>query len=394
MWRSRDVRSDLRKPCGGFGLGQPGICIGVECSGYEFCITGVRREHMRRRRTHGRCDRAHRRHLRQNGGRRCHSRRPLANPASTISSVMLANAIAWSIAAASMHGGCRSRASSPSGRPRIDAAENPQCGAPMRDEAAPGQALGRTPSPRSARVRMSPRPTPPNIDSVDTQRLSAFEAAPTRTRRRDRTRSGDRRRHSTQAAAPWRRPSALDAQHPVPPDLDDLASQWQRALDAGELALRAAVGTLPASYLNRRRRELIQERQDTAALLTGLARSRGVRPLPWLSPVPLSKEMLGLTAPILACLFDLDGVLTDSARLHAHAWAQVLDELLLRSTAATGWHFIPFDRDADYRTYIDGHSRLEGIHSFLDSRGIRLPEGRVDDPTECRHRPRAGQAQG
>ena len=172
-------------------------------------------------------------------------------------------------------------------------------------------------------------------------------------------------------------------QHSGPPDLDELAFQWQRALDAGELALRAAVGTLPASYLNRRRRELIQERQETAALLTGNARTRGVHPLPWLAPVPLSKQMLGLTTPIQACLFDLDGVLTDSARLHASVWAQVLDEFLLRSTATTGWHFIPFDRDADYRTYIDGRSRLEGIHSFLDSRGIRLPEGRVDDPPDA-----------
>ena len=183
---------------------------------------------------------------------------------------------------------------------------------------------------------MSPRPTPPNIDSVDTQRLNALEAAPTRTRRRNRTRSGDRRRQSTQGAAPWRRPSALDAQHPVPPDLDDLASQWQRALDAGELALRAAAGTLPALYLSTCRRELIQERQDTAALLTGIARSRGVRPLPWLSPVPLSKEMLGLTAPIQACLFDLDGVLTQTAKVHAAAWKEMFDAYLKGRAAASG----------------------------------------------------------
>ena len=98
--------------------------------------------------------------------------------------------------------------------------------------------------------------------------------------------------------------------------------------------------------------------------------------------------MLGLTTPIRACLFDLDGVLTDSALLHASAWAQVLDEFLLRSTASTGWQFIPFDRDADYRTYIDGRSRLEGIHAFLDSRGIRIPEGRASDP-RTRIRPAA-----
>ena len=151
-------------------------------------------------------------------------------------------------------------------------------------------------------------------------------------------------------------------------------------MDAGEFALRAAVETLPAAYLSQHRRDLTQEHHETAELLKGVARARGIRPLPWLSPVPVNKQMLGLTTSIQACLFDLDGVLTDSALLHAAAWAQVLDELLLRLTASTGWQFIPFDRDADYRTYIEGRSRLEGIHSFLDSRGLRLPEGRVDDP--------------
>ena len=148
-------------------------------------------------------------------------------------------------------------------------------------------------------------------------------------------------------------------------------------MDADEFALRAAVETLPASYLSQRRHNLTLERREVAELLKGVARATGVRPLPWLSSGPVSKQMLGLTASTQACLFDLDGVLTDSALLHAAAWAQILDELLLRLTASAGWHFIPFDRDADYRTYIDGRSRLEGIHSFLESRGIRLPEGRV-----------------
>jgi beta-phosphoglucomutase-like phosphatase (HAD superfamily) len=165
--------------------------------------------------------------------------------------------------------------------------------------------------------------------------------------------------------------------------LDELASHWQRALDTSERALQAAAGTLPPAYLSGRRRELTQERRETALLLADVARARGIRPLPWLSPVPVSKEMLGLTASTQACLFDLDGVLTDSALLHSSAWAQVLDEFLLRMSASTGWHFIPFDRNADYRTFIDGRSRLEGIHAFLDSRGIRLPEGRVDDPADA-----------
>ena len=103
-------------------------------------------------------------------------------------------------------------------------------------------------------------------------------------------------------------------------------------------------------------------------------------PLPWLSPIPLSARMLGLSPSVRACLFDLGGVLTDSAALHAWAWGEAFDEFLLRLSARVGWRFIPFDRDGDYREYLDGRPRLEGIHAFLDSRGIRVPEGRPDDP--------------
>ena len=196
----------------------------------------------------------------------------------------------------------------------------------------------------------------------------------TRSRRSGRTRRRE-------AAAPHHRsPAAVDTRASRA-TLDKLASQWQRALDSDERALHAASGTLPPAYLSQRRRELAQERHETALLLADVARARGIRPLPWLSPVPVSKEMLGLTASTQACLFDLDGVLTDSALLHSSAWAQVLDEFLLRMSASTGWHFIPFDRNADYRTFIEGRSRLDGIHAFLDSRGIRLREGRLDDPT-------------
>ena len=98
--------------------------------------------------------------------------------------------------------------------------------------------------------------------------------------------------------------------------------------------------------------------------------------------------MLGLPATVRACLFDLEGVLTDSAVLHALAWGEVFDDFLLRLADKTGWQFIPFDRDSDYRTYLDGRPRLEGVHAFLDSRGIRLPEGRPDDPERMPTPPR------
>ena len=166
-------------------------------------------------------------------------------------------------------------------------------------------------------------------------------------------------------------------------DLEPLAARWQRALDAGDRALRAAAGTLPSDYLATHRRELVDERRRTAGLLVQVAREKRAPP-PWLSPVPIGKRLLGLDSAVEACLFDLDGVLTDSGLLHAAAWGRVLDDLLLHLSLETGWQFIPFDRDADYRAYIDGRSRLEGVHAFLESRGIRLPEGHRDDPPDAR----------
>ena len=163
-------------------------------------------------------------------------------------------------------------------------------------------------------------------------------------------------------------------------ELDTLASQWQRALDAAQKALAAAAVSLTAPELGRRQRELRLERREVAESLARIARAAGVRPVPWLSPVPVTARALGLPAGTRAGLFDLDGVLTDSGVLHAWAWGEVFDEFLLRLSEKTGWHFIPFGRVADYRAYIDGRPRLEGVHAFLRSRGIRLPEGRADEP--------------
>jgi beta-phosphoglucomutase-like phosphatase (HAD superfamily) len=170
------------------------------------------------------------------------------------------------------------------------------------------------------------------------------------------------------------------AEESRPLELDTASSHWQLSLDRAQRALRAAGGQLPAPELGRRQRELAWERQETAKALRRLAKVTGVRPMPWLSPVPVTANMLGLPATTRACLFDLDGVLTDSAVLHAWAWGEVFDEFLLRLSEKTGWQFIPFERETDYSAYIDGRTRLEGIHAFLDSRGIRLREGRVDDP--------------
>ena len=162
-------------------------------------------------------------------------------------------------------------------------------------------------------------------------------------------------------------------------ELDTVATCWQLAFDATDHALAAAADLLPAAGLQGRRHALMQERQQTATMLADLARLADVRPPPWLSAVPVSQKMLGLPETVHACLFDLDGVLTDSGVLHAHAWADAFDGFLLHLAEQTGWKFVPFDRVGDYRSYLDGRPRIDGVHAFLASRGIHLPEGRPDD---------------
>jgi beta-phosphoglucomutase family hydrolase len=86
--------------------------------------------------------------------------------------------------------------------------------------------------------------------------------------------------------------------------------------------------------------------------------------------------MLGLPDGIRACLFDLDGVLTQTARVHRAAWRETFDGFL-RARQGTG--FVPFS-DADYYEFVDGKPRRDGVRDFLASRGIHLPEGDPDDP--------------
>jgi beta-phosphoglucomutase family hydrolase len=90
--------------------------------------------------------------------------------------------------------------------------------------------------------------------------------------------------------------------------------------------------------------------------------------------------VLGLPAGVTACLFDLDGVLTQTAKVHAAAWKQMFDEFLRRRAEQTGAEFVPFDPVADYDEYVDGKPRYDGVRSFLAARGIELPQGRPDDP--------------
>ena len=93
--------------------------------------------------------------------------------------------------------------------------------------------------------------------------------------------------------------------------------------------------------------------------------------------------MLGLPDNIDALLFDLDGVLTQTAKVHAEAWKLTFDEFLRRRAQDSGDKFVPFDKTSDYDDYVDGKPREDGVRSFLESRGVKLPEGEADDPPDA-----------
>lgn len=93
--------------------------------------------------------------------------------------------------------------------------------------------------------------------------------------------------------------------------------------------------------------------------------------------------MLGLPASIRGCLFDLDGVLTQTATVHATAWKEMFDAFLQQQAAAAGEPFVPFDPVREYGAYVDGMPRADGVRTFLASRGVGLPEGSPDDPPEA-----------
>ena len=90
-----------------------------------------------------------------------------------------------------------------------------------------------------------------------------------------------------------------------------------------------------------------------------------------------------IEAPVIqAVLFDMDGVVTDTAEAHAAAWKRLFDDYLEQRAAAHGGEFRPFDPDLDYREHVDGKPRYDGVQHFLASRGIELPWGSEDDDPE------------
>jgi beta-phosphoglucomutase family hydrolase len=96
-------------------------------------------------------------------------------------------------------------------------------------------------------------------------------------------------------------------------------------------------------------------------------------------PAPAHPEAVGLRAPVRACLFDLDGVLTQTAKIHAAAWGETFNSFLRAYSAISSQPFKAFDVVKDYELYVDGKPRADGVRDFLASRDIRLPEGTPAD---------------
>lgn len=95
---------------------------------------------------------------------------------------------------------------------------------------------------------------------------------------------------------------------------------------------------------------------------------------------PDLRSRIRLPETIRVCLFDMDGVLTNTAKVHSEAWKEMFDAFLKEKE---GEGFEPFDIATDYANYVDGKLRQDGVRSFLESRGIELPEGEADDPPDA-----------
>ena len=160
-------------------------------------------------------------------------------------------------------------------------------------------------------------------------------------------------------------------------DLDRLSAHWRLALWSAQDAVQSASLYLPAAEQRSLRTELSAERKETARLLDVIARDEHVHLVHRVGLPRPSRRLLGLNEEVDACVFELEGVLTGAAAIHAAAWEETFDELLLER--ADG-RYAPFNPRTDYELYIHGQPRIEGVHAFLASRGIRLPEGTPDDP--------------
>jgi len=189
--------------------------------------------------------------------------------------------------------------------------------------------------------------------------------------------------------APGRAPGT--GAHIGRPTLDDLGAHWRLALFAAQDALAAARAGgrstgLSALELSTFERRLAEERIETDRLLVAVAHEERVELHHRLTTPRATARTLGLPPEVRACLFDLDGVLTGSAEIHAAAWRESINDFLSLRFERAGERFgplRPFSARRDYYRYLHGKPRSVGAHAFLASRGIRLPEGHPDDPIDA-----------
>ncbi len=174
-------------------------------------------------------------------------------------------------------------------------------------------------------------------------------------------------------------------QNGVALDLDGLRAAWRSALGSADRALGATSHFLSPEEWHAERRRLEEEYGPTTMLLQALARDERVPPelaQPFV-PRGLARRLLHLPPSVTLCVFNLEGVLVASVALHVAAWQRTFDEFLAARVESTHRRETgPFDPQADYPA-LHGRPRLEGVRSFLASRGVRLPEGEPSDPSSA-----------
>ena len=167
------------------------------------------------------------------------------------------------------------------------------------------------------------------------------------------------------------------------PGLDELSAHWRRVLWQAQDAVGASAPYLTPEERKRLQARIADERARTAHLLEALAREEHVHLSQRLAASRPSRRMLGLEPQVDACVFELEGVLTGAAAVHAAAWAETFDDLLFSRAERAGGRlgpYAPFNPRTDYERYIHGRPRIDGVRSFLESRGIRLADGEPGDP--------------
>ena len=165
-----------------------------------------------------------------------------------------------------------------------------------------------------------------------------------------------------------------------PVNLETLSAEWRGAFDATEDALVAARFDLAPQTLRGWADRLREERAATAHIFEQLARQKGVndRFVHLMIPRAQLRRLLALPADLAACVFSLEDVLISPA-IHMAAWEETFDAFIFARVERTGGGFHPFNPLTDYRLYLDGRPRLDGVRDFLASRGISLPEGEPAD---------------